>query len=101
MLSLLVIVCSIIVNAQDTSKVKDGFVKFYHNNGNISSEGFITSGKPDGYWKTYYPSGVVKSEGNRTNYQLDSTWKFYTEKGFLINSFVYKNGKKNGFTHGR
>ena len=97
MLSLIVIPDSLIVNAQDTSKVKDGYVKFYHNNGKISSEGFIVSGKPDGYWKTYYPSGVIKSEGNRTNYQLDSIWKFYTEKGFLINSFVYKNGKKNGF----
>ena len=78
MLLSLLLLSNINVTAQDTSKVKDGFVKFYHSNGKVSSEGFIASGKPDGYWKTYYPSGVIKSEGNRTNYQLDSTWKFYT-----------------------
>ncbi len=96
---LLVILIFLSINtfSQDTSKVTDGFVKFYHSNGKISSEGTLKAGKVDGYWKTYYPTGILKSEGNRIDYQLDSIWKFYNEKGNIVNTFSYKQGKKNGY----
>ena len=38
-------------------ELKDGFIRFYHPNGQVSSEGTIKDGKPDGYWKTYYVTG--------------------------------------------
>ncbi len=74
----------------------NGYNKFYHENGKVSSEGTMRDGKPDGYWKTYSLSGVLKSEGNRKNFQLDSTWKFYSENGKLAFEFNYKEGKKSG-----
>lgn len=78
-------------------KVKDGFNKFYDENGKISSEGLINEGKPDGYWKTYFNNGKIKSEGNRKNFELDSLWKFYNNEGIIVLEFNYKGGKKNGF----
>ncbi len=78
--------------------VKNGFVKFYHENGKVSSEGIMRDGKPDGYWKNFHLNGNIKIEGNRKNFQLDSVWKFYDEKGRINRSVNYKEGKRNGLT---
>lgn len=58
----------------------------------------MVNGKPEGYWKNYFESGILKNEGNRRNFQLDSVWKFYNDKGRIIKSISYAEGKKNGFT---
>lgn len=77
--------------------ISDGYVKFYYENGTVSSEGFMKNGKPDGYWKTYYPNGKLKSEGNRKFFMLDSSWVFYNEKGDTAQIINYKNDKKHGY----
>lgn len=82
--------------AQNSSKVTDGFVRYYHPNGKVSSEGTLRNGKPDGYWKNYYENGILKIEGNRKNFLLDSTWKFYDQKGRIQRILNYKEGKKHG-----
>lgn len=87
---------SLQLNAQVT---KNGYNKFYYENGKISSEGTMRDGKPDGYWKNYHDNGKLKIEGNRKNFQLDSTWKFYDVKGRLTKSINYKEGKKNGVSN--
>jgi uncharacterized protein len=71
-------------------------VKFFYENGTVSSEGIMRNGKPDGYWKTYYPDGGLKSEGNRMNFQLDSTWKFYRSDSTLERIITYAQDLKNG-----
>ena len=78
---------------------KDGPVKIYYPNGQVSSEGFVRDGKPDGYWKTYYVTGILKSEGKRTNFLLDSTWKFYNHSGELVEVINYQVGKRSGYTY--
>jgi len=75
---------------------KNGYNKFYYENGKISSEGNMRDNKPDGYWKNYYDNGKVKIEGNRKNFLLDSSWKFYDAKGRITKLINYKEGKKNG-----
>jgi antitoxin component YwqK of YwqJK toxin-antitoxin module len=77
---------------------KDGYNKFYYDNGKVSSEGIMKNGKPDGYWKNYYENGKLKIEGNRKNFMLDSTWKFYDGKGRITRAVNYQEGKKNGPT---
>jgi len=77
-------------------KIADGIVKFYFENGNVSSEGLIKNGLPEGYWFSYYPNGIKKSEGNRKQNLLDSTWIFYNELGAFKSKINYKKGKKNG-----
>ncbi|MCD4772726.1 MAG: hypothetical protein K8R41_05005 [Bacteroidales bacterium] len=84
-----------ILLSQNNIKI-DGYNIFYHENGKISSEGFMRDGKPDGYWKTYNKSTVLISEGNRKNFKLDSTWKFYNDTGNIILEINYKKGKKDG-----
>ena len=86
--------CTNIVLAQDDSEKlpdtvfinKNGYNKFFYDNGVLQSEGEMKNGIPDGYWKNYYTNGVPKSEGNRLNALLDSTWKFYDEEGRWISA---------------
>ncbi|MBL4592730.1 MAG: hypothetical protein JKX68_02820 [Flavobacteriales bacterium] len=77
-------------------KLKDGFKKFYYENGQVSSEGTIKNGLPEGYWISYYPTGLIKSEGNRKRNLLDSTWIFYNKYGDLKSKINYLDGQKNG-----
>ncbi len=85
------------IHSQRQNDILDGEVKFFYENGKVSSEGFMRNGKPDGYWKSYYPDGTLKSEGNRRFFMLDSVWIFYNEKGDTSKIINYKNDKKHGF----
>ena len=76
---------------------QNGYNKFYYPSGRIQSEGNLKDGKPEGFWINYFESGRKKSEGNRKNFQLDSIWNFYNENGILVQSFNYREGKKEGF----
>ena len=79
---------SVICHAQNDID-PNGYNVFYYDNGNVSSEGSMRSGKPDGYWKTYYLNKVIKSEGNRKNFELDSTWSFYNKSGNIAIEINY------------
>jgi antitoxin component YwqK of YwqJK toxin-antitoxin module len=74
----------------------NGYNRFYHENGKLSSEGMMRKGQPDGYWKTYNENGFIKSEGNRKDFKLDSIWTFYNDSGNVILKITYLEGKKNG-----
>lgn len=89
---------SLNINAQNNKVNPNGYNKFYYPNGQISSEGTMKNGKPNGYWKTYYPNGEMKSEGNRKNFLLDGLWIFYNENGDTSQTVNYLYGKKNGYT---
>lgn len=77
----------------------NGYNKFFHENGVISSEGYMRDSKPDGYWKNYHKNGKIKIEGNRKNFILDSIWKFYDDKARIQKTVNYFEGKKNGITN--
>ncbi|MCX7861869.1 MAG: hypothetical protein N2449_02610 [Bacteroidales bacterium] len=96
-LIIVVIIFSKNVVISQKFETKDGYVKFFYENGKVSSEGIMKDGKPDGYWRTYYPNGMLKSEGNRRFFMLDSIWIFYNEKGDTSQIINYKNDKKNGY----
>ncbi len=95
-LIILVIVPSVLA-AQQEGALKDGFQQFRYPNGNISSEGYIRTGKPDGFWKSYYVTGVLKSEGKRTSFLLDSVWVFFDQAGDTTEKISYLLGKRNGY----
>lgn len=84
------------VKAQENTINPNGYNKFLHPNGKVSSEGMMRDGKPDGYWKTFHENGVLKAEGNRKNFELDSIWSFYDETGTTTLQITYLNGKKEG-----
>ncbi len=87
-----------LLTAQQSVQLQDGYQQFRYPNGNISSEGYIRSGKPDGYWKSYYVTGVLKSEGRRTSFLLDSMWVFYDQAGDTTEKISYLLGKRNGYS---
>ena len=51
---------AVLLPAQEQG-LPDGLTVFYHPNGEKSSEGYISNGKPEGYWKTYSENGVLLS----------------------------------------
>ncbi|MDZ4752008.1 MAG: hypothetical protein SGI87_10365 [Flavobacteriales bacterium] len=81
---------------QTNAKGQTEYVKFYYENGQISSEGWMEVQKPNGYWITYFEDGTKKSEGNRESFLLDSLWKFYREDGELERAITYRDDLKNG-----
>jgi antitoxin component YwqK of YwqJK toxin-antitoxin module len=87
---------SLLVLAAQDEVNPNGFNRFYHKDGKVSSEGMMRDGKPDGYWKTFYENGTLKSEGNRKNFELDSIWTFYDDSGKVFLQVEYRFGKKNG-----
>lgn len=93
---LVFVMSAFLLKAQDNTVIPNGFNRFFHANGKVSSEGNMRDGKPDGYWKTYWENGVLKSEGNRKNFELDSIWNFYDENGSVTLQITYLNGKKEG-----
>jgi len=86
---------SLIISAQDSID-PNGLTRFYYENGQVSSEGYMKNGEPDGYWKTFYEDGIIKSEGNRVEFKLDSIWTFYNDTGVVAMQITYLDDKKNG-----
>ena len=75
---------------------KGKYTVFYHENGKISSAGWMRDGKPDGYWKTFNTEGVLISEGNRKDFKLDSVWTFYNDSAEVVMRITYKEDLKHG-----
>jgi uncharacterized protein len=75
---------------------QDGFVQYRHENGQVSSEGYLVEGKPEGLWKNYYDTGVLRSEGERLRFELQGIWKFYGPDGALLSEISYARGKREG-----
>jgi len=95
--TLIIVFCifSSIISAQDSID-PNGLTRFYYENGQVSSEGYMRNGEPDGYWKTFYEDGIIKSEGNRVDFKLDSIWTFYNDTGVVVVQITYLDDKKNG-----
>ncbi|MCB0778710.1 MAG: toxin-antitoxin system YwqK family antitoxin, partial [Flavobacteriales bacterium] len=96
LLVLMPILVGLAVRAQGGDE--DGYERFHHPNGQVSSEGHLVNGKPEGYWRTYYEDGTLRSEGNRLRFQLDSTWRFYDPEGHLTTEIDYRSDQREGFT---
>lgn len=50
-------------------------------------------GLKQGPWKEFYPSEQIKNEGDYFNNQKDGYWKSYDDKGLLISTVKYNEGK--------
>jgi len=76
----------------------NGYNKFFHKNGALSSEGNMKNGQPTGVWKTYYDTGEQKSNGSWKNGKLNGKWQFFRPDGTKERSISYVDGLKNGWT---
>jgi antitoxin component YwqK of YwqJK toxin-antitoxin module len=90
--------------------VKDGKVKTYYPNGELTGEGKFDKGIPVGSWKYFYPDGNIKSSGSYLNGLKTGIWvensTYYAtyedtlgapRKRYLLkNTGTYLNGLKEG-----
>lgn len=97
----------------------EGFQRFYHKNGNISSEGKTKKGQSVGLWKHWYEDGKIMDERliperialskEDKNYTLKNFWSrdgkqtiingngtFELKRDSLFTKGFYKNGKRHG-----
>lgn len=56
----------------------------YHENGKISSFGYLKDGKRDGYWKWYREDGSKLKLGHFSEGKRTKDWMKYDKKGKLI-----------------
>lgn len=90
--------------------VKDGKIKTYYPNGQLTGEGKFENGIPTGEWKYYYPDGNIKATGHYTHGKKSGMWvehsTYYAtyedtigsvrKKYLLKNSGTYDKGFKEG-----
>lgn len=60
----------------------------YHKNGSIQATGKLRDGKRDGYWKWYREDGTKFKTGYFKDGKLAKEWMLYDKKGKLIKSSV-------------
>ncbi len=74
------------------------YIKNYHENGQIKSEGWINNNLKDGYWFTYYENGLKKEEGHFKNNKKIKWWIFYDIKSNIEKKCEFENDKMNGYS---
>lgn len=71
----------------------------YYKNGNIQMSGTYVNKKgtlKEGFFKYFFENGNLKSEGNYLKNEQNGKWKNYLENGTLDSEGEYLKGKKNG-----
>jgi antitoxin component YwqK of YwqJK toxin-antitoxin module len=76
--------------------IKNGEIKAYHLNGQLSLEGAHKLGKKDGEWMFYYENGEPKSEITYKEGKMDGMFRSYYLNGEPHQEVVFKNGEYDG-----
>ena len=69
--------------------IKEGLCKYYHENGQLKSEGNFKDNKKEGLWKWYYENSQLKYEGIFKDGKQEGLWKWYYENGQLEKEINY------------
>lgn len=72
------------------------YVRLYHADGSLSSEGYTVDGAPEGWWRSYDPQGHMLSEGNRRHHRLEGVWVFYQADGRRKSEITYRQDARHG-----
>lgn len=73
---------------------RNGKWTYWHENGNLWSEGIFADGKAEGKRTTYFSNGKVQYEGN---YKMDmrvGIWRFFDENGRMLKEVDYSAAPK-------
>jgi antitoxin component YwqK of YwqJK toxin-antitoxin module len=75
--------------------MRDGKWTYWHENGNLWSEGWFKKGKSDGKRTTYFDNGKIRYTGIYKDDVRTGKWSFYDENGRLLQEVDYSApGKK-------
>lgn len=66
---------------------RNGYYKYYFDNGNIHEDGFYKDNTKHGHWKIYTPDGNLEEEGDYVNGYREGEWMDYRKDkaGELVN----------------
>ena len=78
------------------TNVKNGNFIFYHENGNIKSEGNYILGKKEGEYKWYFKNGNKEAVENYSKGKLEGKYIEYFANGNINYKVNYKNDKLEG-----
>ena len=78
--------------------LREGFFKYFHENGNIKSEGNYLKNQQTGNWKIYSDDGKLDSEGEYIKGKKNGIWIWYTENGNICSKEVYKKDERTSYT---
>ncbi|MCF0207799.1 MAG: hypothetical protein HUK20_15715, partial [Fibrobacter sp.] len=70
---------------------RNGYYKYYFDNGNMHEDGFYMKGSRHGHWKIYTPDGSLEQEGDYKYGEKDGVWIDYRDD---------KSGETVTYTHG-
>ena len=74
-----------------------GPAKYWHENGNLKSEGNHVNGLAEGLWKMYHrQTGEISAQGNFSQGKQDGIWKHFDWKGRLKESITYQSDVRDG-----
>ncbi len=88
---------SAVGDADDVKQIRIGDWITYSEYGLISSEGkYSKEGKREGVWKYYHDNGNLSSEASYKNDELDGKYTTYVLNGAVNETGTYKKGKVEG-----
>ena len=69
---------------------RNGYCKFFYQNGKLKSEGNYEMGKEEGLIVTYFENGNKEFEENFKNVILNGDCKYYDEKTNLLRRYFFR-----------
>lgn len=76
--------------------LREGSFKTFHENGKVYIEGSYKRSEPEGTWKWYYDNGQLQTEGRYVKGEKDSLWIFYFDNGKKDTELSFKEGNREG-----
>jgi len=83
----------------DTHRLSNanGFAKYWHENGNMKSEGNYQNNESEGIWKYYHrKSGEISSKGKFVSNLKEGDWIIYDHKGRIESEVTYVKDVREG-----
>lgn len=78
-------------------RIANGKAKYWHENGNLKSEGTYSNSHSVGLWKFYHrKTGNISSKGKFDSNKKQGVWEIYDTNGRLQEILNYNNGIREG-----
>lgn len=83
--------------ANKKGTLREGFFKYFFENGNVKSEGNYLKNEQNGKWKNYLENGTLDSEGEYVKGKKNGEWIWYSESGKICAKENYIKNKRSNY----
>ncbi len=81
----------LVLDCMYANGTRNGYYKYYFDNGNMHEDGFYKDGARHGHWKIYAPDGSLEEEGDYAYGEKEGEWMDYRDNK-SGETVVYKHG---------